>query len=266
MKNRKIYLCALIVLFVLVIIALLFIAFSIKDIKTDYKVAERNADIEKIEERIRNLKGKNLVFFNQNDLDKIMIDFPYFEVESIDKSFPSLLNLTIKERRQIYTVKTENKFAVLDANGIVLDILETKKDGLIEINLENKNSQDSGQDKFGNTICIEQCEVGKKLATNFDDYFYKSVGIVSSVDSNDIFDGMKVVISTLNTFDIVLSTKTKINIVLKESNDSGAEKMDCAMDKYKREEYDFKKSNEMYNMIVLKDYNNKIQIQYSLEI
>lgn len=265
MKNKKLYLSGLIVLFALVIIALLFVTFSIKDIKTEYSVSERQIDVTKLEEKIKEFKGKNLVFFNQEEIENVVAEFPYFEVESVEKSFPSTLSIKLKERQQVYSVKVEGKFAVLDNNGIVIDLLESKKEGLIEINLDSP-SNDGQAEFFSDCIKVENCRVGSKIITNFDDYFYKSINIISSNESSDIFKEMKIYINdTLKTFDIVLSTKTKINIRINEVQDLGKEKLDFAINEYNNQTSDFKKSNEMYNMTIRTKGNNEIFVKYEIE-
>lgn len=256
MKRKKFYLYGLIVLFVLVVLALLFVTFSIKDVKITYSISEREEETKIIQQEIDSLKGKNLIFMDREEVDSIVENYPYFEIEVFEKSFPSTLNIKLKERQQIFTVKYQDKYAVISNEGIVLELVDSKKEDLIEIDLTPTDTE------FFSQIVINECVVGSKLKTNFDEYFNQAVIITTSNESTDVLSNMKVLIDqTYKTFDLEYLTKTQISIMLVKAQENGVEKMDKAIAEYNNQIIDYKKSSEKHQIYV-NEINGKIESSF----
>lgn len=119
MKAKKLLVISLAVICVIAVLLSCFFIFSVKDVKTSYSVSE-GKDVSGIEQTLENYVGKNLLFLDLDDVKKDLAQYPYFEVVSIEKDFPNVINLTLKERREIYYFEKDSKTYLLDQTGFVL--------------------------------------------------------------------------------------------------------------------------------------------------
>lgn len=89
---------------------------------------------ESIDENLQNVKGKNIFFIKSDDLKKMLKSDPYVSEVSISRSFPSTLNVNVKEKDIAYYVKTSSGYDIISSDLILLEkVPNLKNDKMIEI-------------------------------------------------------------------------------------------------------------------------------------
>jgi len=123
-----------IVLMILFFIFLTFISFLFSPFFhiRDFIFHSRN-EINKNELRanINKFYGKNLLFLNENELKKSLLEHNLISSVQIEKSFPSAIHVVIEERRAVAWLKNNNKKLIFSADGIILD--EKKLDNDLQV-------------------------------------------------------------------------------------------------------------------------------------
>ena len=113
-----------IILMILFFIFLTFISFLFSPFFhiRDFVFHSRN-EINKNELRanINQFYGNNLLFLNENELKKSLLEHNLISSVQIEKSFPSTIHVVIEERRAVAWLKNNNKKFIFSADGIVLD-------------------------------------------------------------------------------------------------------------------------------------------------
>lgn len=112
-----------IILMMLFFIFLTFISFLFSPFFhiRDFVFHSRN-EINKNELRlnINQFYGNNLLFLNEAELKKSLLDHNLISSVQIEKSFPSTVHVVIEERRAVAWLKNNNKKLVFSADGIIL--------------------------------------------------------------------------------------------------------------------------------------------------
>ena len=123
-----------IILMILFFVFLTFISFLFSPFFhiRDFIFHSRN-EINKNELRanINKFYGKNLLFLNENELKKSLLEHNLISSVQIEKSFPSAIHVVIEERRAVAWLKNNNKKLIFSADGIILD--EKKLDNDLQV-------------------------------------------------------------------------------------------------------------------------------------
>ena len=69
---------------------------------------------------INDFYGNNLLFLNENNLKKDLLNHNLISSVKIEKSFPSTVHVIIEERSAIVWIKNNNKKLIFSADGIIL--------------------------------------------------------------------------------------------------------------------------------------------------
>lgn len=90
----------------------------------------------KILEKVR---GTVIYFVSEEDIAEV-IDGDY-SLESVEKVYPCTLNITLKERKETFSVAlSDGKYALYDENGVLLDGSSTKRNDY-DVALDLKNGE-----------------------------------------------------------------------------------------------------------------------------
>lgn len=229
MKARKLFVISLAVICSLAVLLSLFFIFSIKDVKTTYTVTE-GCSVKEIEETLNSYQKKNLLFLDVEDVKADLAKHPYFEIVSIEKDFPNVLNVVLKERREIFTLSIQNTVYILDKTGFVLNSLDKQTfdvayadKQLIEVTLLG--------------IKAKNVSVGSVIETDDQALFTAMLDMASAVQYTDTVN--KVEISNLiegqvsKDFNFTsFQTNTGVVIRIVKAQDRGVQKINNAMQKY----------------------------------
>ena len=113
-----------IVLMILFFIFLTFISFlfppffHIRDFVFHYR---NEINKKELRANINQFYGNNLLFMNEDELKKSLLEHNLISSVRIEKSFPSTIHVVIEERRAVAWLKNNNKKIIFSADGIVLD-------------------------------------------------------------------------------------------------------------------------------------------------
>ena len=222
-QNVKKYLIIMVaVAFAVAIVAACVTLFSVKKVSADFSVYG-NSQAEEIQKELDLLKGKNMVFLKTADVYAICDKYPYYEITSVEKSYPNVLKVSVTKRVEAFTVTDADKTYVLDDEGHVLS--------------------DNGQAEFPqNTVPITLGELkissavlGEKIVTTDDELFYSVIkssreagltGVVKNIDLKLFFNGESY------EGDAVMGTYTGVEINVQKINDDGEAKIRAAFNKY----------------------------------
>lgn len=132
-----------------VIFAIFLIAVSvILCLKLDYfnisnvKIINNNIiSSEEIAENAKVSVGENIFYANLMQIKTNVLSNPYIESAVVKRSLPSTIWISVKEREARFYGKVDNKFYIIDKNGIVLeertDINNMNLTNLLGLDLEN---------------------------------------------------------------------------------------------------------------------------------
>ena len=239
MFNKRFLLYSFFFVFLLTLIAVFLVVFSVKKINVKFDVGDREEECVLINEEIQKLKGKNILFLKNDKINKILQQYPYFEITKTEKNLTSTVNVFIKQRHAVFSLFYNQQYLIISDEGIVLEITDNKRSNLIDLDFTG-NIQ-----KIISDINVLEYSIGKKIITNFDEYVYSSFNITNSIDSTDRISTMHVIVhKALQSFDIEYTTHTLITLYISEANISGKEKALNAISFYDNEEKDYKKSSE----------------------
>ena len=152
MGKKKLYTILIAVAFMITLICSTIGLFSLQKVKVNFAVAD-NADCYAVQRKLDGLLGDNLLFMDVKEVENLLKDFHYLEILSVQKQYPNVLNISIKERREIYYIPTQideqTVYLVTNEQGFILDKVLAKEDSrsMIELQLEGINilSHQKGQ-------------------------------------------------------------------------------------------------------------------------
>ena len=111
------------VLLFAVVIAGLNAIFTVTSVRATYTAYSKDGEEEaqELQEKLNGFKGKSLTFFDMKEIEKVVAEYPYFQLEETAKSYPETVRVTITERKEAFVFPLENgKYAVLDEEGCFL--------------------------------------------------------------------------------------------------------------------------------------------------
>lgn len=234
MKNKKLIISIISVVFAVVVICLAVSVFTVKQVDVKFTFSANNVETTEINSSMDGFVGKNLLFLDTKDISNELEKNPYIEVLNVEKKFPNIVEVSVKERREIYSVTFSGKTYITDMNGLVLCEKNPEKTyGEHElINLELKN------------ITVEELTVGKVIKTNADSFLSTAFEISKSVDLTDSVKTLKVEKRFSGTDNLYLSFETYsgVNIVINKAEEKGQEKALMGFSVYDTETDDYVKS------------------------
>ena len=123
MKKALIMTSVAFVLFLAVIAAGLNVVFTVTYIDAAFSTfsAQGEEDAKELKKELDGFVGKSTTFLDLSSVNAKVEQYPCFQVESIKKKFPKTVEISVKERKELFAYKTaEGKYAMIDSDGICL--------------------------------------------------------------------------------------------------------------------------------------------------
>ena len=224
MQNTKKYLIIMVaVAFGIAVIAACVTLFSVKKVSAEFSVYG-NSQAEEIQAELDNLKGKNMVFLKTSEVYAICDKYPYYEITSVEKSYPNVLKVSIKKRAEAFMISDADKTYVLDDEGHVLS--------------------DDGQAEFPQNIVpvtlgelkISSAVLGEKIVTTDDNLFYSVINTCKALNVTNLVKTIDLQLTPYESGkyfgDARFNTYTGVEIEIWRVDDDGEAKIGAAFNKY----------------------------------
>ena len=146
--------------------------FAIKNINIDLITYEEDSteSYEKAKETLSVYKGESILFLSESDVVNAIAGSNYV-VTSCEKKFPCTINVTIKERLEIFAVSVGGLYSMYDSDGAYLRTA-----------LENTNDIDGTPNVEVTGVAIEQMKSVADIAAVFKANFGGLRSIVKSIN------------------------------------------------------------------------------------
>lgn len=231
MKSKRLAVILIAVAFTLVVLISFVGLFSVKKVHVDFTVSV-DANAERVQDKLDSFIGKNLLFFNTDSVEQALKDEYYIEIVSVDKRYPNVLDVRLKERIEVYSIKVDGKTFVMNENGVVL--AEKNCDGARNIiNLS-----------IGNGITVEDVVLGKVIKTDNDTLLKAVFDMAKSVNLTDCIKGIEVkkIDGYTDVFDTVFKSFSGVDICVEDTLRFGIQKVVNAFKVYDEYLTDFQKT------------------------
>ena len=118
MKAKKVLTILICAVLVAILVSCGLFVFSVKEVVGEFSLFDlSNAD--RLQSVLDEYKGENLLFMDLGKIRTKVQSDPYFEVTSMEKRFPNVINVGIRERREVFLIDDEESTYVLSEEGYV---------------------------------------------------------------------------------------------------------------------------------------------------
>ncbi len=181
MKVKRLFVLLIGIAFFIALITSCLFIFSIKTVKAEFNVSE-SFNESSIKETLDEFSGKNLLFFDEEQVSEAISKYTNVKVLSVEKVFPNVLSVILVEREIAYSLTYNNATYLLDKEGFIVEKINSEsydKDGVINIALVGV--------KPINLI------VGSNISFDNNELFYSAIEISeTTLDNVDSLTGAKV--------------------------------------------------------------------------
>jgi hypothetical protein len=257
-EKKKISLKSLLIIlifavFIGVLVLSYFLLTTVRKVEVRFVVAG-NTDIVAVQKELDKNLGKNINFINDADIQKTVSEFGYIELVSIERVFPNVLKIAVKERVEAYSVVEGETVYVLSDEARLLKTVSksdfVNADKLIELDM-------------GDVVITEKIE-GQVIKTTNDELL---TSVLDTVRETSLTTGIKsiklVQYAAQSEFsDIEVQMRTGVKICIYEAEDRGTEKLKAALSEYDSATGDFEKvSGTIYAWY--DDASGKVEVSWS---
>ena len=245
MTKKKLLVILISIAFTFVVLFSCASILSIKKVEVNYALI--NADVQDVQNLLDENLNKNLLLLNEIEVENSLNSKPYLEVVSVDKKFPNVLSVSIKERREVFRIETDEKSYILDENGVVLnDAGEVRQNNEI-IDISFISFADS---PTLSKIEIVDAELGKRLHTSNDQALYQTLKIAKNIGLFDCINKIEIELEVgfddeshvyHEKFDVDFETKTGVNLKVMDLLVDGERKGQACFDAYNALATDYQK-------------------------
>ena len=254
MKAKKVVVISIAIAFLLIAILSCFALFSVSKVEIAFATG-KNTDAHKIQEELDEYKGKNLLFLDVEDVEKTLKQNPYLEVVSVEKDYPNVIKVSIKERREVYYLKHDGMAYILDGEGYVLksvvpELLEGEREK-IELCFETELGY--------NNVQVQDLTIGRKIKTDNDALLFTAFDMANNVNLTDC---IKAITIDCNLKNVIATTYTGVKVCVTKAEDEGVQKIIEAFEYYDTVVTDYDKAFD--TLIVTKNRESgKIELAWS---
>lgn len=109
-------------LLVAVIAAGINAVFTVTLVRTNFSVfsAEGEREAAQLKEQMDGFVGKSTTFLNLDEMRAVADAYPCMRIDSIEKKYPSTVEVTVSERRESFAVMNGQGYAILADDGVYL--------------------------------------------------------------------------------------------------------------------------------------------------
>lgn len=242
MKTKRTMVILIATVFVFVLLFSCILLFSVKKVDAEFSVAT-DIDTKELEEKLSDFCGENLLFFDKNEVVELVENYPYFELVSVEKKFPNIITVSVKERIETYYILTVDKVLITDKDGIVLNVKEKSE---FDYNIPREIIT-----LTADGITFSEQNLGKKVVCDNAELLDIVFEMAKSVDLTDCIKSIHIV-TAKERDDVSFSTYTGVNILVTQATVRGVDKINTGFSAYNDRTDDYLKT---YNNIevVLKD-------------
>lgn len=226
MTKKKIIISAISIVFAVVTVISVFMMFTVKEVKVKFSVYTDTNETRTLQEKFDKFTDKNLIFFNADEVRSVDVG-SRFEIESVKKSYPNVIKVSVKERKERFVVSFGDDYYVISDEGYVLDCA-SDTNGLIKVNLSG--------------ITLNEPVLGVKLSSDRDDDLYNAITLANVSGVVDACNEMTVEYVGKTMRSVIFLTKTDVKIRIPMATEYGKEKTQTAFNAYFNETRDYIKS------------------------
>lgn len=237
MNVKRTLISVITAVFIAISLFVFFTAFKIKEVDATFVAVENSSRASSLKQTLDENVGDNLLFLKTEKLKEELEKDPYFKVNSIKKSYPNVLSISLTERREVYYLTFAEKTYVLSEDGVVLKAAgeDFDKNGFIKLEIEGG-------------IEVTNVEIGKTLSVSEQDRLSLAFSLTTKVRLNDCVNSMKLSKSDLGgeigvfQTDVTYGMITGGAIEILNAENYGIEKATDAMVAFDGESSDYVKS------------------------
>ncbi|MBQ6727444.1 MAG: FtsQ-type POTRA domain-containing protein [Clostridia bacterium] len=204
--------------FAIAVIAACVFLFSVKKVSAEFTVYG-DSQAEEIQKDLDAFTGKSLLFLDTDDVYKVCEKYPYYQITSVKKSYPNVLEVSVVKRVEAFKILSGDSVYVIDGEGVILnDTGATEYSGnVIPISL--------------NTVEIERAVVGEKIKTADDALLCAIIKSAGDLGLCDLVKSIEIDDDNLRR-NAVITTNTGVQAVVWDVEISGGEKIEKAFEVY----------------------------------
>ena len=127
MKKALIMTTVAFVLLLAVIAAGLNVIFTITYVETSFSTfsMQGEEDAKTLKAELDGFVGKSMTFLKLDEVENAVEQYPCFRLERVKKKFPKTVEVSIKERRELFAYQTEQgNYAMIDSEGVCIRMSE----------------------------------------------------------------------------------------------------------------------------------------------
>ncbi len=246
MRTKKILVIVISVLFCLAVLFSCIFIFSVKDVVVTCTVYG-GEKVEQINKSFEDkFEGKNLLFLDTDDVSDMLEDNPYYIVESVEKDYPNVLNIKIKERLATYYIQTTDKVYKTNDYGVVLDWYKKEE-------FTDKTSREMIYLSLRG-VNVTSAIKGEIIKTDCDELVSSIFTMSKAVNLTDCINHVDAVVDQSKTVkDAIFKTYTGVEIWVENAHVRGEEKIVRGFNGYYNNADDYIKISGYINVLMQLD-------------
>lgn len=235
MRSKRVLVGILSAVFIVITIVSIFMMFTVKKVTVDFSVFDNADNTLDIQKQFDEYVGENLLFFNIDKLRDVDVG-PCYEIESVKKSYPNVIEVKISQRKERFVCEFNDKIYVLSDEGYAMKEIsgDYSSRDYVKINLNN--------------VSILDVTLGEKIKTDHDVDVFTAIAF-ATVDG--VVDATKeITVEYVGQTSRSVSFTTHTDVVIRFINSFKYDKSDVAkaFSAYFNSDNDYIKS---YNEIVV---------------
>lgn len=262
MKSKNLLIILISSLFAVIVVVSVFLMFTVKDVKANFNVSEESENSSSIQKTLDGFIGANLIFLNVDDVKNAVEKNPYIEVLSVEKQFPNVIELSVRERREIFILTCNSKDYVTNEKGFVLKELSQDEANALRLSRLHIPLE------LGD-IEITSANVGEYIDSPDMDRLNCAFSLAEDADLTDCIDYMRVtkresttsLVAGVKQTVVSFYTYTGVEIVIWDAGTKGEEKLAEAFKAYDGESSDYIKSHSKIEAFIGVD--DKVNITWT---
>jgi cell division protein FtsQ len=177
---------------------------SIKIINNSIVTSEEIANLAKVN------MGTNIFYINISNIKTNVLKNPYIINVEVKRKFPNTITISVNERQAVFYSLQDNKYLIIDKNGIVLE----EKEDIDSMNLTSLLGLNFQEARIGEPILTQDNRKINEIGVITELIALNSSGI--EITSVDLSDGLNIKVNSRN-ISIKLGSgniKDKLNLAL----------------------------------------------------
>lgn len=240
-----------------VFIAITFVSFAllttVRKVEVKFAVVD-NTDASAVQAVVDKYVGTNIILIDKSEVKDSLSNFSYVEVLSVEKRFPNTLTVSVKERREIYSVEVGNDVCIVGENGHLLRTVA--KSGF-------EPTREIIKLDIGGVSVTEKIN-GQVLKTDSDQLFNAVLSMAKSVNLANCIKEISIIKYQAEgeLSDVEFVTYTGVKICVYKAEEMGVEKIQRAFEVYDSKVSDYEKASDTL-YVSYNSETDKIEVAWS---